>query len=143
MNGHKKTHDCSCACGQVKFEIHGDLGPLTACHCQYCRKSSGHHFVSTNVPQASLVFISDASLKWYQSSKIADRGFCSNCGSQLFYRPKNFNRMAVLAGCFDGDLNMDIEEHIFVEFKGDYYKIEDDKPQYATAGPHSTAAKTI
>ena len=38
----------SCACGQVRYEIWGDLlAPITYCHCWRCRKQSRSSFGTT------------------------------------------------------------------------------------------------
>ena len=31
----------SCLCGEIRFEIHGKIGPAGQCHCSKCRKVSG------------------------------------------------------------------------------------------------------
>ena len=36
----------SCLCGGVKYEIDGELGAVTNCHCSLCRKMSGSAFSS-------------------------------------------------------------------------------------------------
>lgn len=49
-----RMHKGSCLCGAVRFTVAVD-GPLPgpdACHCTACRKSSGHFFVSTDVPRS-------------------------------------------------------------------------------------------
>ena len=44
----------SCLWGAVRFEVEGALPPPDACHCVACRKSSGHYFVSTDVPKSAV-----------------------------------------------------------------------------------------
>ena len=31
----------SCLCGQVRYEVEGELGGFVHCHCQTCRKAHG------------------------------------------------------------------------------------------------------
>ena len=35
-----------CLCGQVAYEIDGEIGPIDFCHCSYCRRASGSAFAS-------------------------------------------------------------------------------------------------
>ena len=91
----------SCLCGRVRLEVGGDLGPADACHCVRCRKQSGHYFASTNVPRDALTVTGQEHLSWHQSSAAIRRGFCSTCGSFLFWDPPAKDWIAVAMGAFD------------------------------------------
>jgi len=119
----------SCLCGRIIFAVAGDLRAPDACHCAQCRKQSGHFFASTNVPRAALVITGEESLAWYQSSAKVRRGFCSTCGSSLFWDPPEMDWIAIAMGAFDVPTSTHLERHIFVAEKGDYYEIADNLPQ--------------
>lgn len=119
----------SCLCGSVRFQSVGPWRDVVYCHCSQCRKSSGHYWAATNVPQAALVITSDDGLTWFQSSDFAERGFCANCGSSLFYRRHAEDKIAISAGCLDGPTDLGEIRHIYVKDKGSYYGISDDLPQ--------------
>jgi hypothetical protein len=120
----------SCLCGRVSFTVAGDIGAPDACHCVQCRKHSGHYFASTDVPKDALVIAGQENLTWYQSSAKVRRGFCSTCGSSLFFDPPARNWIGVAMGAFDTPTSTHLEKHIFVAEKGDYYEITDGLPQY-------------
>ena len=122
-------HKGSCLCGAVTFEVEGDLQPPDACHCRQCRKQSGHYFASTDVPRASLTVKGGDKVAWYQSSERVRRGFCSACGSTLFWDPVHRDTLAVAMGAFDTPTRTHLRMHIFVADKGDYYDIADGLPQ--------------
>ena len=44
----------SCLCGAVRFEVEGELPAPNGCHCSQCRKTSGHYWVSTDLPEAAV-----------------------------------------------------------------------------------------
>ncbi|HEY4555578.1 MAG TPA: GFA family protein [Lysobacter sp.] len=113
----------------MRFEVDGDLAAPDACHCRQCRKQSGHYFVSTDVPRAALRVDGAEHLTWFGSSKKVLRGFCSRCGSTLFWDPVARDWIAVAMGAFDGETGTAIAKHIFVAEKGDYYTIADGLPQ--------------
>ena len=121
-----KITNGSCMCGQVTYQINGPLRPITACHCTQCRKSSGHYSAATSTPSENLTTKGD-SLKWFKSSNVASRGFCSTCGSNLFWRPVGKGRTSIFSGSIDGPTELKIENQIFVEDKGDYYELPDVK----------------
>lgn len=119
----------SCLCGRVSFVVTGTLAAPDACHCVQCRKHSGHFFASANVARGALVITGQDNLSWYQSSAKVRRGFCSTCGSSLFWDPPAMDWIAVAMGAFESPTSTRLEKHIFVAEKGDYYEINDDLPQ--------------
>jgi len=119
----------SCLCGAVTFEVEGDLPPPDACHCRKCRKHSGHYFASTDVPRSALTIRGADKVTWFQSSEKARRGFCSTCGSSLFWDPLFHDWIGVAMGAFDDPTGTRLGIHIFVADKGDYYDIADGLPQ--------------
>lgn len=122
-------HRGSCLCGAVSFEVNGALHPPDACHCTQCRKSSGHYFVSTDVPRASLTIQGAEKVGWYHSSEKVRRGFCSVCGSTLFWDPVRRDVIGVAMGAFEGPTDTRVAIHVHVADKGDYYDITDGLPQ--------------
>ena len=119
----------SCLCGNITFDLEGNIPNPDACHCHECRKFSGHFFVSTDVLKTKLNIKGSESLTWYRIDNVR-RGFCSNCGSSLFWEADDCDWIAVALGAFDFSTECEIEKHIFVSEKGDYYEINDDKPQF-------------
>jgi hypothetical protein len=115
----------SCVCGSVKFELTERPTAPTACHCLQCRKQSSHFFASANVPKAAVTTIGAEHLTWFQSSAKIRRGFCSKCGSWLFWEPMSRDWTSIAMGAFDGTTKLQLERHIFVAEKGDYYAIDD------------------
>ena len=113
----------SCLCGAVKYEVHGPLRPVIACHCEQCRKQTGTYMSATAAADGDLKVIEDRGLKWYRSSDTARRGFCGECGSVLFWKGDGRNYTAIAAGSIYGPTGAPLEGHIFCESAGDYYVI--------------------
>jgi hypothetical protein len=122
-------HKGSCLCGAVRFEVAGELKGPDACHCTQCRKTSGHYWASTDVPRSALTIHRADNLTWFQSSERVRRGFCSTCGSALFWDPVKKDTIGVAMGAFESPTNTRLAIHIFVADKGDYYDITDGLPQ--------------
>lgn len=122
-------HKGSCLCGAVSFEVAGALPPPDACHCTQCRKQSGHYWVSTDIPREQLTIHGADRLTWFRSSEKVQRGFCTTCGSSLFWDPIGRAKVGVAMGAFEKPTETQIAIHIFVAHKGDYYEITDGLPQ--------------
>ncbi|MEM7290369.1 MAG: GFA family protein [Pseudomonadota bacterium] len=118
----------SCNCGNVKWEAEGELRGILACHCGQCRKQTGLYYAATNVSDDRLRLVSDSTLKWYQSSDVAKRGFCGECGSAMFWKHSADDFTSILVGSIDGPTGLEIVEHIFTDDKPDWYEITDGKP---------------
>lgn len=119
----------SCLCGAVGFEVSGAIAPPDACHCSQCRRQSGHYWASTDVKRSAVAIAGEERVTWYRSSERVRRGFCSTCGSVLFWQPIGQDRIAIAMGAFEGPTGTRLEKHIFVGDKGDYYDIADGLPQ--------------
>lgn len=126
----------SCLCGAVSFEVATDLPKPDACHCTQCRKTSGHYFVSTDVPRAAVTIHGADAITWFQSSEKVRRGFCSNCGASLFWDPIHRDWIGIAMGAFDSPTATKMALHIFVADKGDYYEIADGLPQHERFPAH-------
>ena len=113
----------SCLCGAVSFEIHGPLRNVLACHCHQCRKQTGHFMAATAAADEDLKLTETRGLKWYRSSETARRGFCSECGSVLFWKGDDRTYTSITAGSIDGKLGVPLDGHIFCANAGDYYEI--------------------
>ena len=122
-------HRGACLCGAVTFEIDGKLKAPDACHCTNCRKQSGHFWASTDVSVDALTIHGEDHVRWFHSSEKVRRGFCSTCGSTLFWDPIHHDSIAVAMGALDSPTGTALGMHIFVADKGDYYAINDGLPQ--------------
>ena len=58
----------------------------------------------------------------YDSSKWAERGFCNQCGTHLFYRTKDGQKHMVPVGLFDDDEQFTFESQVFIDSKPAFYE---------------------
>jgi hypothetical protein len=118
-----------CLCGEVRFEVRGPLADPHACHCGQCRRQSGHFVVGTSCAREDFVLLAQRTLAWYQSSDLARRGFCSACGSVLFW-DDGVTPFGINMGALDQPTGLRMAKHIFVDDKADYYEITDSLPRF-------------
>jgi hypothetical protein len=112
----------SCLCGAVAYEAQ-NLRPVLACHCIQCRKQTGNYMAATAADNSDFSLIKSDGLKWYRSSEKAERGFCKECGSVLFWRADGKDYISITAGSIDGKTDLKLDGHIYCDFAGDYYTI--------------------
>ncbi len=123
-------------CGQIRYEVQGALRDVICCHCEQCRRSSGHFVAATACRKPNFRLLRQDTLKWYSVKPGLRRGFCAACGSSLFFESLESERMSIAAGSLDQPQGLKIAAHIYAAEAGDYYRIEGDVP-VAADGAHA------
>ena len=109
-----------CLCGAVRFTAKKAANEVGACHCAMCRRWSGSPLMTVDCG-TEVVFEGADNISVYDSSEWAERGFCSVCGSNLFYRLKHNGEHQMLAGLFDDPDGLQLEHQVFIDQKPDFY----------------------
>jgi hypothetical protein len=120
-----------CLCGAVAFEFAAPSLWCAHCHCSMCRRAHGAAFVTwVGVDKSRFKLLKQDSLKWYRSSEEAERGFCNDCGSTLFFRSTQWpDEIHVARANVPGKL--DIEPAVHVSYGSQevpWFKFEDGLP---------------
>jgi hypothetical protein len=113
-----------CLCGGVRYQVEGPLRDIIACHCEQCRRTSGHFVAATACRRAHFDLTKDETLQWFNAVEGYRRGFCNHCGSSLFFEETGGERVSIAAGSLDKPQGLKIAAHIFVKEAGDYYELE-------------------
>ncbi len=122
-----------CLCGEVRFEVRGPLRGVVNCHCSMCQRLHGNFGPHTKARKLNISITRDDGLAWFKTSDIARRGFCSTCGSSLFWEPFELDATGIIAGSLDGPTRLETIGHIFVGEKSDFYEITDELPMYESS----------
>ena len=127
-----------CLCGEIKYRI--DAAPIDTayCHCRMCQRFCGAPVVATTAFPRDAVILTQGNPKYfeatqehamfYESSLIAERGFCGTCGSSLFYRPlvKRWTDWIVIyTASLDNPEDFGPGWHLGVESQMPWLKIQD------------------
>ncbi len=85
---HATTVHAQCLCGAVQLDAKLPSLWLSHCHCQRCQHAHGAAFVTWVGLEAAHCEVRDPQglLRWYLAETQAERGFCTHCGSTLFFR---------------------------------------------------------
>ena len=110
----------NCLCGSTGLTTTSLSKNVGACHCNMCRKWGGGPLMAVDCG-------TDVSLKGeehigvFNSSEWAERGFCRQCGTHLFFRMKANNQYFVPVGLFQDTADFVFDHQVFVEERPDYY----------------------
>jgi len=117
----------SCFCGAIKFTADLPSKWCAHCHCSMCRKAHGAGYVTwTGFEQAQVSIGSGTDqLTWYDSSPGAQRGFCRQCGSTMFFRSERWaGELHIALGCIDDALDREPQANVFFDRHVDWMPID-------------------
>lgn len=120
-----------CLCGAVSFEASGVETGFHSCHCSMCRRWSGGPAMAASVEK--LAIDGDEHVARFASSDWAERIFCRQCGSNLFYFLKDPGQYVVWIGAFDDPAPFQMSGEIFVDEKPGAYNFAGDHPRLTGA----------
>ena len=115
---HKKQVNGSCLCGEIKFRADLPSKWCAHCHCSLCRKAHGAGYVTWVGFAATQVSIidEDQKLVWYESSPGAQRGFCQQCGSTLFFRSERWaGELHIVLANIDDDIDRQPQANVYFD----------------------------
>lgn len=73
-----------CQCGGVQYTSAAPPRDIIFCHCRTCQQLSGSaNLPFTRVPTDALTFTETSTRKTLKLSDVAERSFCSGCGSPI------------------------------------------------------------
>lgn len=113
----------SCLCKSVKFSFDLKAKHFDACHCSMCLIWGGGPALTVE-SAGNLNFEGDENIGIYNSSDWAERGFCKNCGTNLFYRLKNHDFCNFNLGTIENHSEFEFTKQIFVDNKPGNYSFE-------------------
>ena len=90
-----------CACGRVRYSARIAPDEAYLCHCRMCQRSSGAISLAlVNVMLADVQW--EREPDWYDSSPIAVRPYCRECGTSLGFKFKDgSDKMDLTVASFD------------------------------------------
>jgi len=125
---YKDTVSGSCLCGKVRFQTELPSKWCAHCHCTMCRKYHGAGYVTWVGLEEQRFHLQDEQslLHWYESSTGARRGFCSNCGTSLFFQSEQWaGEIHVALGAFDQPIDRQPQAHAFYKTHVDWMPIDE------------------
>jgi hypothetical protein len=89
-----------CACGRVRYTARIENDEAYLCHCRMCQKATGGVSIAfKNVKKEAVVWQNQPDR--YESSPIARRPYCRECGTSLGFEFPDSENMDLTVGSFD------------------------------------------
>ena len=80
-----------CACGSIRYECEAEPIHAYKCHCRGCQQASGGGSMGIIWVYSTNLRVTKGTPHYYavqaDSGRQLDRGFCSNCGSNVLIAP--------------------------------------------------------
>ncbi|MEH6593056.1 MAG: GFA family protein [Halioglobus sp.] len=112
--------ETSCLCGGVKITV-GEINPkFTVCHCKSCRAWGGAPFFAVQCG-TNVQIEGTEKVKMYDSSAWASRGFCTDCGTHLFFKLKDSGEYNMPVGIFPNLEGLEMNIQYFSDLRPEYY----------------------
>ena len=124
-------HTGQCLCGAVSYVAEGVANHFHSCHCGMCRRWSGGPGMAVNA--SSVAFNGEHNVGRYSSSEWAERGFCKQCGSSLFYHLKGSDDYILWLGTLDDQSAFTMAGEIYIDAKPNSYAFAGDHPRQTEA----------
>jgi hypothetical protein len=98
------THAGSCHCGQIKFEVQGELSTAMSCNCSICQRKGALMWF---VPRSALTLLTpDGNASTYTFNKhVIQHRFCPTCGMHPYgegQAPNGEAMAAINVRCLEG-----------------------------------------
>ncbi|MCF7222736.1 GFA family protein [Marilutibacter chinensis] len=122
----------SCLCGSVRFSARMPARWVAHCHCTRCQRAHGAAFVTWAGMEAGRVSIDDPSstLRWHVADEGGQRGFCSRCGSPMFFKGDRWpGELHVARALFADDLEQLPQVHAYYDTHVDWFEVADALPK--------------
>ncbi len=124
----------SCLCGEVSYQLTGNMGIFQYCHCSRCRKYTGSAF-------ASNIFVHPDQFEWRSGedhvhmynlpdTKHFATSFCKKCGSSLPWQAQSGRVVVIPAGTLDGDPELRPMQNIFCASRAEWYSEPASLPEH-------------
>ena len=121
-----------CACGKVRYTAAVEPAEAYLCHCRMCQRATGS--VSIALVNAQLADVAwQGEPEWYDSSPIARRPFCAQCGTSLgFMFRGDAEKMDLTVASFDDPSPFRPKHHFGAESIHRAWLSPEGLPEYRT-----------
>ena len=121
-----------CACGRVRFTARIDNDDAYLCHCRMCQRATGSVSIAfKGVKRGDVEWQGEPD--WYESSPIARRPYCRECGTSLgFAFREGSDSMDLSVAAFDDPSRFVPKHHFGAESIHRAWLNTDGLPEYRT-----------
>lgn len=114
-----------CLCGAVRFAARLTRTTFGVCHCEMCRRWTGSALMGLTVPVENVTWSGADHIAKRQTSAWAERAWCAECGSGLYYRVTvegpMFGNLELPVGILDDANGLTLVNEIYIDEKPDSF----------------------
>ena len=121
-----------CQCGEVRFQILAPPTDAYYCHCRICQRAGGAPVNATARYPIDAFRLLRGEPRFYGALEYGERGFCTRCGSPLYYRTfaKGWKEsIFVRIASLDEPERVVPKWHCGVESQIPWFRTDDDLPR--------------
>ncbi|MCF1459939.1 MULTISPECIES: GFA family protein [Rhizobium/Agrobacterium group] len=130
-----------CQCGAVRYTAKSPIGNPHICHCRMCQKASGNYFLPLGSVNRDLFQLTRGAPHWFQSSDLVRRGFCTACGTPLFFDIPEADFINITLGSLDDPASVKPVEQANLDSKMPWFAALDTLPVEASEANADWLAK--
>jgi hypothetical protein len=122
----------ACLCGAVSFTAGLPSKWVAHCHCTRCQRAHGAAFVTwVGVDEPHVVLRDpDHLLRWHEAREGGSRGFCSKCGSPMFFKAAAWpGELHIARALFTDPLDREPQVHAYYDTHVGWVALGDDLPR--------------
>ena len=126
-----------CACGAVRYELHGSPIVVNACHCSDCRRLAGAAYVLNAWTETENVLLKSGELKTAmlgggESGNPNEISFCGICGTTVWsrYHVSPGDSRFVRVGTLDDPAALPPDAHVWTRSKLPTTVLPDETPAF-------------
>lgn len=124
----------NCLCGAISMEVQDIHSEVGACHCSMCRRWGAGPLLTVEAGTGATISIQpDNLVTRYRSSEWAERGFCSICGSHLFYHLLQGDSYSIPIDLFADQEGAALTVEVYYDQKPSYYSFANDTKKLTEA----------
>ncbi len=120
----------------VRYRVEEPLRDNDKCHSEPCPRITGHHMAATAASVDEDQFESDATLGWYQRTAGTRYGFCTTCGSTLFWSAADkADMLSIAAGSIDQPSGLVTVVAMYADEAPDFHRLDTTIPTFGRDRP--------
>ena len=116
-----------CLCNSVRIELEQPGDEIELCQCNMCRRWGGAFFSA--LTGKDFTIHGEEHIGVYRSSEWAERAFCKDCGTNLWYKFLPTGNRSFSAGLFDEAHGLKIEKEIFCDEAASWTCVSGEHPR--------------
>jgi len=117
----------------------GPLRDILHCHCENCRRATGNFVAASGCATEDLTIEDPESLLRWHDLGYARYGFCSQCGSHLFWQgAEHLDRISLQVGVLDDVSQLDLAAVWFANEAQGHHVLDSGVPLHVGNGDEAT-----